>query len=523
MLKYTVMFSSSVQAIKSSRFRLFRQVRCFSQLPLSVNIKLPNGLEYEQPTGLFINNKFVPSVQHKTFEVINPSTEEEICHVYEGREDDIEIAVQAASRAFENGSWSKIDPIKRGEALYKLAEFIESDKEIIASIESLDNGKAINSARGDVQLVVNYLKSAAGLADKIDGRTIDTGSSYFSYTKRQPLGVCGQIIPWNFPLLMWAWKIGPALTAGNTVVLKTAESTPLSALYVSKYVAKAGIPPGVVNIVSGFGKITGEALTTHPKVKKIAFTGSTATGRHIYQNAAKTLKKCTLELGGKSPNIIFADADMSKAVQNVIAGIFYNSGEVCCAGSRVYVEEKAYDEFIQELKTSIDTLKVGNPFDELTFQGAQTSQMQLDKILKYIETGKQEGATIITGGERLGNKGYFIKPTVFGNVTENMKIVKEEIFGPVVTITKFRTADEVIKMANDSEYGLAAGIHTSNINNAIKLSNEINAGTIWVNTYNDFHHMVPFGGFNASGLGREMGLESLDNYTQVKAVRMKID
>ena len=517
------MFSSSVQAIKSSRYRLFRQVRCFSQLPLSVNIKLPNGLEYEQPTGLFINNKFVPSVQHKTFEVINPSTEEEICHVYEGREDDIEIAVQAASRAFENGSWSKIDPIKRGEALYKLAEFIESDKEIIASIESLDNGKAINSARGDVQLVVNYLKSAAGLADKIDGRTIDTGSSYFSYTKRQPLGVCGQIIPWNFPLLMWAWKIGPALTAGNTVVLKTAESTPLSALYVSKYVAKAGIPPGVVNIVSGFGKITGEALTTHPKVKKIAFTGSTATGRHIYQNAAKTLKKCTLELGGKSPNIIFADADMSKAVQNVIAGIFYNSGEVCCAGSRVYVEEKAYDEFIQELKTSIDTLKVGNPFDELTFQGAQTSQMQLDKILKYIETGKQEGATIITGGERLGNKGYFIKPTVFGNVTENMKIVKEEIFGPVVTITKFRTADEVIKMANDSEYGLAAGIHTSNINNAIKLSNEINAGTIWVNTYNDFHHMVPFGGFNASGLGREMGLESLDNYTQVKAVRMKID
>lgn len=523
MIKYTVMFSSSVQAIKSSRYRLFRQVRCFSQLPLSVNIKLPNGLEYEQPTGLFINNKFVPSVQHKTFEVINPSTEEEICHVYEGREDDIEIAVQAASRAFENGSWSKIDPIKRGEALYKLAEFIESDKEIIASIESLDNGKAINSARGDVQLVVNYLKSAAGLADKIDGRTIDTGSSYFSYTKRQPLGVCGQIIPWNFPLLMWAWKIGPALTAGNTVVLKTAESTPLSALYVSKYVAKAGIPPGVVNIVSGFGKITGEALTTHPKVKKIAFTGSTATGRHIYQNAAKTLKKCTLELGGKSPNIIFADADMSKAVQNVIAGIFYNSGEVCCAGSRVYVEEKAYDEFIQELKTSIDTLKVGNPFDELTFQGAQTSQMQLDKILKYIETGKQEGATIITGGERLGNKGYFIKPTVFGNVTENMKIVKEEIFGPVVTITKFKTADEVIKMANDSEYGLAAGIHTSNINNAIKLSNEINAGTIWVNTYNDFHHMVPFGGFNASGLGREMGLESLDNYTQVKAVRMKID
>lgn len=517
------MFSASVQTIKSSRYTLYRQVRCFSQLPLSVNIKLPNGLEYEQPTGLFINNKFVPSVQHKTFEVINPSTEEEICHVYEGREDDIEIAVEAASKAFENGSWNKIEPIKRGEALYRLAEFIEKDKEIIASIESLDNGKAITSARGDVQLVVNYLKSAAGIADKIDGRTIDTGATHFSYTKRQPLGVCGQIIPWNFPLLMWAWKIGPALATGNTVVLKTAESTPLSALYVSKYVAKAGIPPGVVNIVSGFGKITGEALTTHPKVKKIAFTGSTATGKHIYQNAAKSLKKCTLELGGKSPNIVFADADMTKAVQNVITGIFYNSGEVCCAGSRVYVEEKAYDDFIQELKTAIENVRVGNPFDELTFQGAQTSQMQLDKILKYIEIGKQEGATVITGGERLGDKGYFIRPTVFGNVTENMRIVKEEIFGPVVTVTKFKTVDEVIKMANDSEYGLAAGIHTSNINNAIKLSENINAGTVWVNTYNDFHHMVPFGGFNASGLGREMGIESLDNYTQVKAVRMKID
>ncbi|KTA99431.1 Potassium-activated aldehyde dehydrogenase, mitochondrial [Nakaseomyces glabratus] len=498
-------------------------LRAYSHLPLHVPIKLLNGLEYEQPTGLFINNQFVPSKQHKTFEVINPSTEEEICHIYEGREDDVESAVQAADTAFKNGSWTDIDPFERGQALYKLAELIEKDKEIVASIESLDNGKAINSARGDVQLVINYLKSSAGVADKIDGRLVNTGSNYFNYVKKEPLGVCGQIIPWNFPLLMWAWKIAPALVTGNTVVLKTAESTPLSALYVSKYIPKAGIPPGVINIVSGFGKIVGEALTTHPKIKKIAFTGSTATGKHIYSSAAQTLKKVTLELGGKSPNIVFADADLKKAVQNIILGIYYNSGEVCCAGSRVYVEESIYDEFAQEFKTASEALKVGNPFDESTFQGAQTSQMQLDKILSYVEIGKKEGATLITGGERIGEKGYFIKPTIFGDVTEDMRIVKEEIFGPVVTVTKFKDLDHVVQMANDSEYGLAAGIHTTNINSAVKVADRLKAGTVWVNTYNDFHQNIPFGGFNASGLGREMSKEALDGYLQAKAVRVKLD
>ena len=352
---------------------------------------------------------------------------------------------------------------------------------------------------------------------------IDTGRTHFSYTKRQPLGVCGQIIPWNFPLLMWAWKIAPALVTGNTVVLKTAESTPLSALYASKYIPQAGIPPGVINIVSGFGKIVGEAITNHPKIKKVAFTGSTATGRHIYQSAAAGLKKVTLELGGKSPNIVFADAELKKAVQNIILGIYYNSGEVCCAGSRVYVEESIYDKFIEEFKAASESIKVGDPFDESTFQGAQTSQMQLNKILKYVDIGKNEGATLITGGERLGSKGYFIKPTVFGDVKEDMRIVKEEIFGPVVTVTKFKSADEVINMANDSEYGLAAGIHTSNINTALKVADRVNAGTVWINTYNDFHHAVPFGGFNASGLGREMSVDALQNYLQVKAVRAKLD
>lgn len=518
------MFARSALLLRSSSNQVGRiTLRYYSQLPLSIPIKLPNGIEYEQPTGLFINNKFVPSKQGKTFEVISPSTEEEICHIYEGREEDVDLAVEAADKAFKNGSWSTVDPLVRANALNKLADLIEKDKETIASIESLDNGKAITSARGDISLVVNYLRSSAGYADKIDGRLINTGSTHFSYTRREPLGVCGQIIPWNFPLLMWAWKIAPALVTGNTVVLKTAESTPLSALYVSQYIPKAGIPPGVVNIVSGFGKIVGEAITTHPKIKKVAFTGSTATGRHIYQNAGVNLKKVTLELGGKSPNIIFADANLKEAVKNVILGIYFNSGEVCCAGSRVYVEESIYDKAVEEIKAASEAVKVGDPFDESTFQGAQTSQNQLDKILKYVEIGRKEGATLVTGGERLGDKGYFMKPTIFSDVEENMRIVKEEIFGPVVTITKFKDVEDLVEKANDSEYGLAAGIHTSNINNAINVSNRLNAGTVWINTFNDFHHSVPFGGFNASGIGREMGSEALDNYTQVKAVRVKLE
>ncbi|SCU82307.1 LAFA_0C10418g1_1 [Lachancea sp. 'fantastica'] len=516
------MFSKTLLKTANPAFKTGLGLRCYAQLPLRVPVQIPNGIEYEQPTGLFINNKFVRARQGKTFEVISPATEETITHVYEAREDDVEDAITAADEAFKSGVWSQADPLVRANALNKLAGYIEEHKDIVASIETLDNGKAINSARGDVQLVINYLRSCAGWCDKVDGRVINTGNTHFSYTVRQPLGVCGQIIPWNFPLLMWAWKVGPALATGNTVVLKTAESTPLSALYVSQFVPKSGIPPGVVNIVSGFGKIVGEALTNHPKIKKVAFTGSTATGRHIYQNAGQNLKKVTLELGGKSPNIVFADADIKQAVQNVILGIYYNSGEVCCAGSRVYVEESAHDEFVQELKAAAEGLKVGDPFDESTFQGAQTSQMQLSKILKYVEIGKEEGATLVTGGERLGTKGYYIQPTVFGNVTEDMRIVKEEIFGPVVTVSKFKTVDELISMANDSEYGLAAGIHTTNINKALEVSNKVNAGTVWVNTFNDFHHSVPFGGFNASGIGREMGSEALENYTQTKAVRVKI-
>ncbi|ODQ76884.1 hypothetical protein BABINDRAFT_173102 [Babjeviella inositovora NRRL Y-12698] len=498
-------------------------MRYYASLPLSVKVKLPHGIEYDQPTGLFINNEFVPSISGKTFSVISPSTEEEITHVYEAVSEDVDAAVDAAEKAFKNSGWATADPSQRVSGLLKLADLVEEHAEVLASIESLDNGKSLMNARGDIALSAAYYRSCAGWCDKIDGRNINTGSTHLSYTKREPIGVCGQIIPWNFPQLMLSWKLGPALATGNTVVLKTAESTPLSALYLAKLVKEAGIPAGVVNIISGFGKTAGEAIAIHPRIRKVAFTGSTATGRHIMKRAAESnLKKVTLELGGKSPNIVFNDCNVKNAVQNLIVSIFYNSGEVCCAGSRIYCQSGIYDELLSEFKTAIEAVKIGDPFNEATFQGSQTSQQQLDKILGYIEKGKAEGATLVAGGERFGTKGFFIKPTVFGNVTEDMGVVKEEIFGPVVTITKFETVDEVIEKANDSEYGLAAGVHTEDINKAVDVSNRLHAGTVWVNTYSDFHTSVPFGGFNQSGFGREMGTEALDNYTQVKAVRIKI-
>ncbi|ONH67019.1 Aldehyde dehydrogenase 5, mitochondrial [Cyberlindnera fabianii] len=517
----TITRGSAASAASAARLSLgLKAARFYSQLPLSVPVTLPNGIKYEQPTGLFINNEFVASRQKKTFEVISPSTEEEITHVYEARDDDVDIAVEAAQAAFK-GDWSNVDPELRTRVLNKLADLIDRDAEILAGIESLDNGKSLLCARGDVALVSKYIRSCAGWADKVFGRIIETGNTHFNYSRREPVGVCGQIIPWNFPLLMWSWKVGPALATGNTVVLKPAEATPLSALYVSKLCVEAGIPPGVINIVPGFGKIVGDKISRHPKIKKVAFTGSTATGRHIMKAAAESnLKKVTLELGGKSPNIVFNDADVKKTVQSLILGIFYNSGEVCCAGSRVYVQEGIYEEVLKEFSEAADNLKIGDPFAEDTFQGAQTSQQQLDKILSYVKIGKEEGARLISGGERYGDKGFFVKPTIFADVKEDFRIVKEEIFGPIVTISKFKTVDEVVEYANDSEYGLAAGVHTSDIDKAIDVSSRINAGTIWVNTYNDFHQMVPFGGFGQSGIGREMGADALDNYTQVKAVRI---
>lgn len=498
-------------------------IRFYSNLPLSVKVTLPSGTSYDQPTGLFINNEFVYPKQKKTFEVISPSTEDEITHVYEGREEDVDVAVEAAQAAFEGG-WTESDPLVRVRAMTRLADLIEEHADVIAQIESLDNGKAINDARGDVALTANVFRSAAGWADKIFGDVKETGNTHFNFTRREPLGVCGQIIPWNFPLLMFAWKVAPAVIANNTVVLKSAETTPLSALYVCNLIKEHNIfPPGVVNVVNGFGKIVGNAITEHPDIKKVAFTGSTATGKHVMKKAADTLKKVTLELGGKSAHIVFDDADLDVAFASIIAGINYNSGEVCSAGSRLYVQEGIYDTFVKKFVEFTESyVKVGNPFDEATNQGAQNSLKQMNTILKYIDIGKKEGATLLTGGERSSEKGYFIKPTLFGDVTENMRIVKEEIFGPVMTIAKFKTTDEVVKLANNSVYGLAAGIQTTSLNKAIDVSRRLKAGTVWINNYNNFHQSVPFGGFGESGVGREMGKEALDNYTQVKAVRIAV-
>lgn len=491
-------------------------------LGLSVTLKTPHTGEYEQPTGLFINNEFVKGVDGKTFEVINPTDETVITSVHEATEKDVDIAVAAARKAFE-GPWRKETPEARGKLLYKLADLFEKNLDTLAAVESLDNGKALAMAKGDVGMCAGCLRYYAGWADKIEGKVIETTNDTFNYTKKEPIGVCGQIIPWNFPLLMWAWKIGPAIATGNVVVLKTAEQTPLSALVAAKLVKEAGFPPGVINVLSGFGKIAGAAISSHMDVDKVAFTGSTIVGRQIMKAAAgSNLKKVTLELGGKSPNIVFADADIDNAISWVNFGIFFNHGQCCCAGSRVYVQEEIYDKFIQRFKERTTKNVVGDPFDASTFQGPQVSQLQFDRIMSYIEHGKQAGATIEIGGKRKGEKGYFIEPTIFSNVTDDMKIMQEEIFGPVCSISKFKTKEEAIKVGNSTTYGLAAAVHTSNLNTAIEVSNALRAGTVWVNTYNTLHHQLPFGGYKESGIGRELGEAALENYVQTKTVSIRL-
>jgi len=488
----------------------------------SVQLSTPTTGKYTQPIGLFINNEWRKGVDGKTFEVINPTTEEVITSVHEATEKDVDIAVAAARKAFE-GPWQKVTPEQRGRLLVNLADLIEKNIETLAAVESLDNGKAISMARGDVSAVASCLRYYGGWADKIEGKVIDTNPDTFSYTRQEPIGVCGQIIPWNFPLLMWAWKIGPAIATGNTVVLKTAEQTPLSALVAASLIKEAGFPPGVINIISGLGKIAGAALASHMDVDKIAFTGSTIVGRQIMKAAASSnLKKVTLELGGKSPNIIFNDADIENAISWVNFGIFFNHGQCCCAGSRVYVQDGIYDDFVQRFKARATANRLGDPFHPETFQGPQVSQLQYDRIMGYIAEGKKEGATIVTGGERHGDKGYFIQPTIFSNVTEDMKIMQEEIFGPVCSISKFSTEEEIIHTANNTTYGLAAAVHTSNLNTAIRVSNSLRAGTVWVNNYNMLHHQLPSGGYKESGIGRELGEAALANYTQTKTVSIRL-
>jgi len=495
---------------------------------MSANLSFNNGGKSTVQTGLFINNKFQPALDGKTFGVVNPATGEEIAQVSEASAKDIDLAVKAARKAYDEVWGERTPAAQRGKLLMKLADLVEKHNDELASIESLDNGKAFSIASSfDVPSVAANLRYFGGWADKNTGQTIEVDSSAdFHYTRHEPIGVCGQIIPWNFPILMFAWKIAPALATGNTVVLKTAEQTPLSALKMAELIVEAGFPPGVVNIVSGFGPVAGAAISAHMDIDKVAFTGSTLVGRNVMKAAASSnLKKVTLELGGKSPVIVFGDADLDQAVGWAAFGIYFNHGQCCCAGSRVFVEESAYDEFMQKLSAKVKQVQgmVGDAFDKNTFQGPQVSQLQFDRIMAHIESGKKDGATLVSGGARHGDKGYFIEPTIFTDVKPDAKIAQEEIFGPVLVVSKFTDEADLLKKAHDTMYGLAASVHTLNIKKGISVAHKLKAGTVWINQHNQLTPQVPFGGYKASGIGREMGQYALTNYTNVKAVHLALD
>lgn len=469
---------------------------------------------------MLIGGKWIDSQSGKTFPTINPATGETICHVAEGDKADIDLAVAAARRAFESGPWPKMNASERGRLLNKLADLMEKHIEELAALESLDNGKPIRDAlNADLPLSIKCYRYYAGWADKIHGKTIPIDGPYHCYTRHEPVGVVGQIIPWNFPLLMQAWKWGPALAAGNTVVLKPAEQTPLTALRVGELAMEAGFPDGVVNIVPGYGPTAGAALSSHMDVDKIAFTGETRTGQIVMTAAAQSnLKRVSLELGGKSPNIVFADTDLDAAVEGAYFGLFFNQGQCCCAGSRLFVEEKICDEFVNKLLARAKSQRLGDPLDPETTQGPQVSQEQFDRIMGYIESGRQEGAKLLIGGQRFGNCGYFIEPTIFTDVQDEMKIAREEIFGPVMNVLTFKDVDDVIARGNRTFYGLAAAVWTRDINKALRIANSLRAGTVWVNCYDVFDAAAPFGGYKMSGIGRELGEYALQLYTEVKTV-----
>ena len=488
---------------------------------MASTVSLPNHVDVALPElKLLIGNRWVAAESGRTFATINPSTGEAICQVAEADAVDVDAAVHAAREAFEHGPWRTMNASARGRLLYRLADLIEANAEGLAQLEALDNGKPVSVARAvDVAKAVACYRYFAGWADKVHGKTIPIDGDFLCYTRHEPIGVVGQIIPWNFPMLMMAWKLAPALATGNTVVLKPAEQTPLSALRIGELILEAGFPAGVVNILPGFGPTAGAALASHMDVDKVAFTGSTEVGHLIMEAAARSnLKPVTLELGGKSPNIVFADADLDEAVEGAHMGLFANQGQSCCAGSRVFVERSIYDTFVEKSIVRARSRVVGDPFDPRTELGPLVDQSQFDKVMGYIESGRSDGATLACGGDRIGDRGYFLRPTVFADVRDEMKIAREEIFGPVMSILPFHGVDEAVNRANGTPFGLAAAVWTRDIKKALAVSNGVRAGTVWINCYNVLDTRAPFGGFKQSGIGRELGEYGLQQYTQVKSV-----
>jgi phenylacetaldehyde dehydrogenase len=481
------------------------------------------------PRQLFINGRWTDAASGKTFQTPDPATGETLATIAEGDREDINRAVGAARRAFEDGPWSRMSVSERGRIIWRIGDLILEHTDELAQLESLDNGKPFAVAQAaDVPLAADLFHYMAGWATKLEGNTIDLsvpympGANFHSYTLREPLGVVGQIIPWNFPLLMAAWKVGPALATGNTVVLKPAEQTPLTALRLAELIAEAGVPDGVVNVVTGFGETAGAALTAHMDVDKVAFTGSTAVGKLIVAaSAASNLKKLTLELGGKSPNIVFDDAG-PEAIEGAAHAIFFNHGQCCVAGSRLYVQRGRFDEVVDGVAQIAKSIKMGPGIEPGTQMGPLVSEEQLRLVTGYMESGEAEGATALAGGGRYGTRGYFVEPTVLTNTRPDMKVVREEIFGPVLVAAPFSDLDEIAAVANDSEFGLGAGIWTQDIRKAHAMAKKLKAGTVWINCYNVFDAALPFGGYKQSGWGREMGHEALNAYTEVKAVTTQL-
>ncbi len=470
---------------------------------------------------MLIDGEWVDAASGETFDAIYPATGEVIARVAKADREDIDRAVKAARRAFESGPYTKMNGADRARLLWKVADIMERNIEELAELETLNNGKPLlESLRVDLPQSIACFRYYAGWAGKLTGQTIepDMRTNAFAYTLREPLGVCGQIIPWNFPIQMATWKIAPAIACGNTVVIKPAEQTPLSILRLGELIMEAGLPNGVLNIVTGFGETAGAALVEHPDVDKIAFTGSVEVGKAIMREAASTLKSVTLELGGKSPNVVFADSNLELAARVALSGIFFNQGQMCTAGSRILIEESARDQFMEVLAGRAAKMVVGDPLDPKTRMGALVSRNQMDRVMGYIEKGVSEGAKLVAGGTRVGDSGYFVAPTVFDNVSNDMTIAREEIFGPVASVITFKDVEDALHIANDSIYGLASGVWTNDLKKALTFARGIKAGTVWVNTYNMTDNAVPFGGYKESGYGRELGAAALDIYTQTKSV-----